>query len=221
MNPTKEKSSIIRIVIIEDDEYMRKGWQTILDFENDLCVTGAFESCEEALESTLVEQADVFLLDIGLPGMSGIEGVKHIHKRNPGAMIIMASVFEDDKHIFEALTQGAIGYLQKKVTPSELVNAIKTACDGGSPMSPGIARKVIRSFQVDTKQSIKEPLIEREKQILQELSSGKSYRNIGEQIHLSVDGVRYHIRNIYRKLQVNSRSEAVAKAIRNNIIKPD
>ena len=222
MDNIKDKSStVISIIIIEDDAYMREGWTTVLDFEDDFCVTGTFENCEDALDSPHLDQADVFLMDIGLPGMSGTECISHIHKRNPEAIVIMATVFEDDNHIFEALMEGAIGYLQKKVSPSELVHAIKTAYNGGSPMSPGIARKVIRSFQVDIKDSETEPLIEREKMILQELARGKSYRNISDQIHLSVDGVRYHIRNIYSKLQVNSRTEAVAKAIRNNIIKPE
>ena len=214
-------SDVVSIIIIEDDAYMREGWKTILDFEEEFCVTGDFENCEDALDSKVFDQADVFLLDIRLPGMSGIECISHIRKRNPEAIVIMATVFEDDNHIFESLMKGAIGYLQKKISPSELIQAIKTALEGGSPMSPGIARKVIRSFQIDEKEAEAEtePLVEREKNILQELAHGKSYRSISDKVHLSVDGVRYHIRNIYQKLQVNSRTEAVAKAIRKNIIK--
>lgn len=216
-----DEKQLTRIIIVEDDRYLREGWKTILDFEKDFCVLATFNSCEKALESDYVEQADVLLQDIGLPGISGTEAIPKMLKRNSQLLIIMATVFEDDQNIFDSLSNGAIGYLQKKVTPPELVEAIKSAREGGSPMSPAIARKVITSFQKKRRKQEDEPLNDRELVILKELSKGKSYKNIADNIYLSVDGVRYHIRNIYRKLQVSTRTEAVSKAIFRKLIKPD
>lgn len=208
--------TLIKICIVEDNEYMREGWSTTLDYEPDLCVLGAFESCENAFKSKEISRANVVLMDIELPGMSGIEGVRHLREKQPETNVIMATVFDDDRNIFDALCAGAVGYLTKKVTPDELCNAIRDAYRGGSPMTPQIARRVIRSLQNTEVRESK--LTERELQILKQLSTGNSYKTIGEEIHLSVDGVRYHIRNIYQKLQVNNRSEAVAKGLRNRII---
>jgi len=213
-------SSLVRILIVEDDHNMREAWETVLDMEEIFCVLDTFESCEDLLNSACLKQADILLMDIGLPGMAGTEGVVHALEENPDLIIIMASVYEDDKHIFQALANGAMGYLHKKISPKELIEAIYTAIEGGSPMTPGIARKVISSFQI-AKDEQMEPLSEREQEILEEMAIGKSYKQIGKDVYLSVDGVRYHIRNIYRKLQVNNRSEAVAKAIYKKIIKPD
>lgn len=208
--------TLIKICIVEDNEYMREGWSTTLDDEPDLCVIGAYESCEDAFQSSEIGRANVALMDIELPGMSGIEGVRYLREKQPETNVIMATVFDDDRNIFDALCAGAVGYLTKKITPGELCNAIRDAYRGGSPMTPQIARKVIRSLH-NTEES-ESKLSERELQILNQLSTGNSYKTIGEEIYLSVDGVRYHIRNIYRKLQVNNRSEAVAKGLRNRII---
>ncbi|WP_138429995.1 response regulator transcription factor [Fodinibius saliphilus] len=212
---------LIKIVIVEDNKYMREGWTTILDFAPDLLVLKAFESCEEAFDSDEISKANIVLMDIELPGMSGIEGVKYLQKEYPELIIIMASVFDDDKNVFDALCAGAVGYLMKKVSPEELKKAIRDAYEGGSPMTPNIARKVIKTFHQPSSNDEGEQLKERELEILAELAKGKSYAAIGEEIYLSVDGVRYHIRNIYRKLQVNSRSEAVSKGIARRLINPD
>lgn len=213
---------LIKIVIIEDNRYMREGWSTILDFESDFVVLDAFESCEDAFDSDMMSKANVVLMDIELPGMSGIEGVKYLQTEYPDLPVIMATVFDDDKNVFDALCAGAVGYLMKKVSPEDLKQAIRDAREGGSPMTPNIARKVIKTFhQPATKEDGSEQLKERELEILEQLAKGKSYAAIGEAIYLSVDGVRYHIRNIYRKLQVNSRSEAVSKGISRRLIDPD
>lgn len=211
---------LIKTTIIEDNSYLRKGWQSIIDLEDDMCVIGCFESCEQALESNELPKSDVILMDIGLPGMSGIEGVKRIGKQHPDIHIVMASVFEDDENIFNALKAGAVGYLAKNMTPKELVEAIRDAKKGGSPITPNIARKVINVFHSKPERE-ENKLSEQEITILNELATGSSYAAIAEKIFLSVDGVRYHIRNIYKKLQVHSRSEAVAKGIRKRIIKPE
>lgn len=215
------EKELIKIIIIEDNRYMREGWTTILDFESDFVVLGSFESCEDAFETDQMARADVVLMDIELPGMSGIEGVKYLQKEHPGLSIIMATVFDDDQNVFDALCAGAVGYLMKKVSPEELKQAIRDANDGGSPMTPNIARKVIESFHNPPSKDQGKELNERELEILQQLAKGKSYAAIGKTVFLSVDGVRYHIRNIYRKLQVSSRSEAVSKGFSKRLINPD
>lgn len=197
---------------------MREGWETFIDYEKDLVVVGSWGSCESAFKSPQMENINVMIMDIGLPGMSGIEGVRYIREHHPNVIMIMASVFDDDDHIFEALKAGAVGYLEKKVTPDELVAAIRDANDGGSPITPNIARKVINTFH--STGDLEEELSERELQILNQLATGKSYAAIGKEIFLSVDGVRHHIRNIYQKLEVHSRSEAIAKGISKRLIEP-
>ncbi|MEX2603794.1 MAG: response regulator transcription factor [Gracilimonas sp.] len=210
---------MIKIGIVEDNEYMREGWETFIDHEKDLSVIGSFGSCEEAFESDVINDVDLIIMDIGLPGMTGIEGVKYLREYHPDVNIIMATVHDDDDHIFDALKAGAVGYLMKKVTPDEMVSAIRDAQQGGSPITPNIARKVIKTFQQAA--DMQEELSEREQEILEQLATGRSYAAIGKKIYLSVDGVRHHIRNIYQKLQVHSRSEAIAKGISQKIIRPN
>lgn len=210
---------MISVGIVEDNKYMREGWETFIDYEKDLCVLGSFGSCEEAFESDVINKVDLLIMDIGLPGMSGIEGVKYVREHHPDITVIMATVFDDDDYIFDALKAGAVGYLMKKVTPDELVAAIRDAHDGGSPITPNIARRIINAFHDAGK--LAEELNERETQILKQLATGRSYAAIGKEIYLSVDGVRHHIRNIYQKLEVHSRSEAIAKGISKRIIDPN
>lgn len=220
MEENGQEPELIRVVIVEDNQYIREGWETILDSDPNIVVKSVFRDCESALESDDIEWCDIILLDIQLPGIMGTEGVEKFLEINPGLAIIMISVMEDSQHIFEALQNGAIGYLIKKVGPDELVQAVKDAYAGGSPMSPVIARKVIASMQTQPKKRIKElNLTNREKDVLKLLAEGHSYQAIADEIYLSVDGVGYHIRNIYRKLQVNSKAEAVAKGISSGLIK--
>ncbi len=194
---------------------MRDGWEAFIGLEDDMKVVGSFGSCEAAFASDIMKRIDLMIMDIGLPGMSGIEGVRHIREHYPEMVVIMATIFDDDRHIFDALKAGAMGYLMKKVSPEELVASIRDAMQGGSPITPNIARKVIQSFHQTGNEA---ELTEREHQILEKLATGVSYTAIGKQVYLSVDGVRYHIRNIYRKLQVNSRSEAIAKGLSKKLI---
>lgn len=209
-----------KIIIIEDNNYIRNGWKTFVDFEDDLEVIGDFGSCEAAFEQKKVcAEADLFLMDIGLPGMSGIEGVQHVRKSYPEAVCIMATVFDDDKHVFDALKAGAVGYMLKNMSPEELITAIRSAIKGGSPLTPNIARMVIDALYQPVEGMIE--LSRREKSILEALAKGHSYNQIGKQLFLSTDGIRYHIRNIYTKLQVNSRTEAVSKALQSRLIDPD
>lgn len=217
-NPDNEKE--IAIVIIEDNPYMRESWNTILDFEKDMRVIAVYNSCEEALSDSKLALANIVLLDINLPGISGTEGLKSIRELNPEAAIIMATIHQDDDHIYESLSKGAIGYLQKKVSASELITAVRSAHEGGSPMSPVIARKVINSFfyKQPPSEDDENTLNEKEQQVLKYLAEGLNYAAIGSKMHLSVNGVGYYIRNIYRKLEVNSRSEAVREGLKKRII---
>lgn len=208
------------IILIEDNLNLRSSWETVINFEQNMNVGHSFESVEEALRHDSISTADVVLLDIDLNGMSGVDGVKEILKRFPSTTIIMATVHEDNDHIFQALENGAVGYLSKKVSTSELIDAINDVMNGGSPMSPSVARKVITSFQGQSEKNKKYPaLSERETEILQLLADGKSYASIAKTIFLSVDGVGYHVRHIYEKLQVNSRGEAVKEGMKRKLIK--
>ena len=202
---------MVKIIIIEDNVFARTGWETALNLDDDFVILDTYSSCEDALNSDLINKTNVVLLDIGLPGMNGIEGAERIALLNPNALIIMITIHDDDKSIFGSLQSGAIGYLHKSVSPDELIDAIKVALKGGSPMSPQIARKVLKSFHRFKPQFADDRLTEKEEVILNLLAEGKSYKTIAEEIFLSVNGVKYHIRSIYEKLHVNTRAEAVSK----------
>jgi DNA-binding NarL/FixJ family response regulator len=179
-----------------------------------------YECCEDMLPQLKGDDPDVILMDIGLPGMSGIEGIREVKKIRSNVVIVVLSVYEDDDNIFEALCRGASGYLVKNTPPARLIEAITEAHEGGSPMTSHIARKVVNLFQKSFKGADESEvrLTDREKEILTGLSDGDSYGSVAESLFISVDTVRYHIRNIYEKLQVHSQSAAVSKAIRKGLI---
>lgn len=223
MNKEPIKRNIINLVIIEDNKFIRQGWEIIITPEKDIKLIGSFSSCEDAFNSSIIADAQLILMDIELPGISGIEGVKYLKENYPHIITIMCTVHEENDNIFNAICTGAVGYLLKKTSPAELLKAIRDANNGGSPMTPSVARKVIASFHksITPKTSnTKTKLTEREEQILNLMALGKSYSTIAEEVFLSVDGVYYHIRHIYEKLQVHSRSEAVAEGYKKKIIKP-
>lgn len=202
---------MIKITIIEDNVFARTAWESALSSVEDFVVLESFISCEEAVKSESIKKCDVILLDIGLPGISGIKGAEVFSSINNNALIIMISIQDDDKSIFGSLQAGAIGYLHKSVSPEELIDSIRLAVKGGSPMTPQIARKVLKSFHKFKPRYAEDNLTEKETIILNLLADGKSYKKIAEEIFLSVDGVKYHIRSIYEKLHVHSRAEAVNK----------
>ncbi len=213
----------INILIVEDNRFIRSGWEILFNDINDFTVVGSYSSCEEAFKSESLDLVDLALMDISLPGMCGIDGVKFLKEHYPDIIIVMCTVHEDDDKIFDAICAGAVGYLLKKTTPDEMVRAIREAYKGGSPMTPSVARKVIASFHKNTQKSkLKKEIIfnDREEQILNLMAQGKSYSHIAGEIFLSVDGVYYHIRNIYEKLQVHSRAEAIAKGLKERLIRP-
>jgi DNA-binding NarL/FixJ family response regulator len=213
----------ISISIVEDNRFMRAGWRTLLENVEDFIVMGDYENCEEAFISEEIGNSDVILMDIGLPGMSGIDGVKFLTSKYPDISIIMCTVFDDNKNVFDALCAGAVGYLLKKTQPQELIEAVRDAAEGGSPMTPNIARKVITSFQKPPTVKIEEELFRltpREQEVLENLAEGKSYAAIAKEFNISINGMRFHIRSIYEKLHVHSRSEAIAKGLKKRIIQP-
>lgn len=206
----------IRIAIIEDNASLRRSWGEYLSTIPLIETVAEFGTSEDALASPAIKKADLVLLDIELPGRSGIDIIPELLKLNPKLLIVIISVHHDDEYILEALKRGAIGYLNKNVAPPELLDSIRSALSGGSPLSPNIASKLVRFFQAV--KSGMDPLSEREIDILRLLAEGSSYKSIAERTFLSVDGVRYHIRNIYYKLQVTSKAQAVSKAYKNRLI---
>lgn len=207
--------------IVEDNANLRLSWVTLLENEDGISVEGDWESCEECFADEGHRRVQVMLMDINLPGIDGIKGVYRLKAENKYVNVIMISVKEDDQAIFNSLRAGAVGYLNKLVRPEELIKAIKDTVSGNSPMSPNIARKVIAHFSPEKREEENIPLLdENEMFILQELSQGKSYKAIADEIFLSVHGVRYHLRKIYEKLQVHTRAEAVAKGLKRGIISP-
>ena len=218
------KKQFVAVVIIEDNHLMRRGWRMVVEDSDELVLLADYENGELALSGEELSHADVVLLDIGLPGMSGIEAIPQILKRNPKAAIVMCTVHDDNEHIFQAICAGAVGYLLKKTPPPELIKALLEAAHGGSPMTPNIARQVIASFQRGTQASAEssqlEALTPREQEVLESLSTGKSYNGIAREMEISINSVRFHIRGIYEKLQVHSRTEAVAVGLKNKLIQP-
>ncbi len=212
---------MIKVTIVEDNKPIREGLTALIDGTPELSCTNSFETCEEMLSNLKETNPDVILMDINLPGISGIEGVKKVKNILPDTNIIMLTVHEDDKSIFEALMFGATGYLLKTTPPAQIIEAIKDANSGGSPMNSNIANKVINLMRMShTKKDIVSTikLSERETEILQKLSNGTGYKNIADELFISIHTVRYHIRNIYEKLHVNCQSEAIAIALRNGLI---
>jgi DNA-binding NarL/FixJ family response regulator len=191
----------------------------IIDAEPDLRCRGVYESAEQALRSLGGLPAEILLLDIHLPGMDGTEAVTVFHQRHPSMCIVMFTVFADDKRIFTSLCNGATGYVLKKTPPSKLLQALRDARDGGAPMSPEIARRVIELFRrMRPRELNDEPLTGTETRLLGYLAEGNSYQVAAERMEISINTVRDHVRSIYGKLRVHSKSAAVSKALRAGLI---
>jgi DNA-binding NarL/FixJ family response regulator len=212
---------MINVAIVEDNNTIREGLAQLINGTDGYKCIGAFGDVESFLPKINSLPINVVLMDIGLPGMNGIEGAKTAVLKNPDLSILMLTVYEESEFVFDALCAGACGYLVKKTPPARLLEAIKDANDGGSPMSSRIARQVITAFKEGisiTHDTQNYDLSDREISVLNLLSDGSNYQEIAETLFISVDTVRHHIRNIYKKLHVHSQSEAVAKAIRKKII---
>jgi DNA-binding NarL/FixJ family response regulator len=212
---------MITTVIVEDVELVRKGLEAIINGTEGYKCLASFGDCESMLEEIEHLKPDVMIMDIALPGMSGIEGMKRVKKIFPDQTIIILTVHEENEKIFEAIMAGASGYLPKKTPPIELIKSIKEAHEGGSPMNSEIAGKVmnlLRNYAPKDQEEEKIKLSERENEILTAISKGLGYKRIASNLFISTETVRYHIKNIYKKLHVCSQSEAVATAIKKGLI---
>ena len=206
---------MINVAIVEDNEEYRERIVHTLNKERGFACVGEYGTAEEAIEKLITTKATVVLMDIHLPGMSGVECVHKLKEQNVELQIMMLTMFENDENVFHSLTAGATGYMVKRTKPVDIISAIKELLQGGSPMSSEIARKVVTAFQqIHTTTIETESLSVREKEILSYLAKGYRYKEIGVELFISVDTVRTHIQHIYKKLQVNSRAQAVNKVLR-------
>jgi DNA-binding NarL/FixJ family response regulator len=209
----------ITVAIVEDDLGTRESLERILSDTPGFHCEGAFESCEAAIPRLLDSQPDVVLMDINLPGMSGIEGARRLTARDHDIKIIMLTVYQDDEKIFQSICAGALGYLLKRTPKEVLLSSISEVHNGGSPMNAGIARRVIQLFkETASPRSAQAVLTPREIDIVHALVDGCSYKMVADREKISVETVRNHIKSIYTKLQVHSKSEAVAKALKQRIV---
>jgi len=206
-------SAAISVAIVEDREELREGMRLLIDATTGFDCQQVFECAEDALEALPESSIQVILMDIGLPGMSGVEATKIIKATNPHIQVIMLTVYEDAGRIFESLAAGATGYIVKKTPPAELIAAIKLVYAGGSPMSGSVARRIVEHFQQPKNDPQIESLSQREKEILDLLVAGLRFREIAERLFIGLETVRTHVRHIYEKLQVNSRAEATFKVV--------
>lgn len=212
----------VKVVIFEDRKPVREAISLLVAGTSGLELAGAFPDCTDL--ETRIEQSkpDVVLMDIEMPGMNGVEAVKVIKRKFPDITVVMQTVFEDDDKVFNAICSGASGYLLKDTPPSRLMESIKEAYDGGAPMSPSIAKKTLNLFQKFlspfSETNTDYHLSQREKEVLEWLVKGYSYKMIATACAISFDTVRTHIRNIYHKLHVASMTEAVAKAIKERLV---
>jgi DNA-binding NarL/FixJ family response regulator len=209
----------IQVAIVEDDRSVREGLGMIIGATPGYECYGTYGSVEEALKQMNGHGPDVLLLDIHLPGMLGSEAVGLFRERYPSLHVLMLTVYDGQDKVFESICNGACGYLLKKTPPAKLLEYVREAHEGGAPMSPEIARKVITLFQrTGAPEKLEEPLTPQETRLLKLLSEGYSYQNAAGQMNISINTVRNYIRSIYEKLHVNTKSEAVSKALRNRLI---
>jgi DNA-binding NarL/FixJ family response regulator len=206
---------MISVIIVEDDSEIRESLQLLINGTVGYECLQTFEDAESALIWLDDEIPDVVLMDIGLPGMSGIDAIKKIKTKYTSLDVLVLSIHENDEYVFDALCSGASGYLTKDSSPQKILEGIKETHNGGAPMSSQIARMVVGSFKV---QPAPEQLTKRETEVLTELCNGSSYKTIADKLFISEETVRKHLKNIYKKLEVHSKSEAVAKAIRERLI---
>lgn len=211
---------MINVTIFEDNKHLRETFQLLIESSEGFNCAGAYPDCSNLLNDIVANPCDVVLMDIEMPGMNGIEATKLIKENFPDINILIQTVFHDDEYIFDAICAGASGYILKSTTPDGYIQAIKDVQAGGSPMTPGIARRVLELFK-DRLQPVASKdynLSIQEKKVLQLLVAGKSYKMIAAELFVATDTVKSHISNIYAKLQVHSGTEAVSLAIRDKIV---
>jgi len=224
MKPPSDKSPLspkpVRVVIVEDEIWMRENLVREINNNPGLCCVNSYRRGEDALEGIPADRPDVVLMDINLPGMDGVECVRRIRTILPEVRYLMLTVYEESEKIFNSLLAGASGYLLKRTSTSELMDAIQQVFSGGAPMSSSIARKVVAYFnQIGEDKSDTSALSPREQQVLELLAKGAAYKNIADQLSVSIDTVRMNVKHIYAKLHVHSRGEAAAKYMKQSQFK--
>ena len=214
-----ETQKIIKTVIIEDQRDLREALATLINFTPGFKCVGAFRTMESALARVRSELPDVVLTDIGLPGMNGIEGTRRLKEMHPELVVLVLTVYNDNEKIFDALCAGACGYLLKQTEPSELMRSLREAVTGGAPMSPEVARRVINIFRdIRPPEKADYNLTPHETRLLKLLVEGYNYVAAAEKLGVSYNTLKYHVRNIYDKLQVHSQSEAAVVAMRDGLV---
>jgi DNA-binding NarL/FixJ family response regulator len=209
----------VRVAVVEDQREIREGLGFLIGRTDGFRVTGVFRSMEEALPGFEHDVPDVVLLDIGLPGMSGIDGARLLKERWPDLLILTLTVYDDDDRIFDALCAGASGYLLKKTPPARLVDSLHEVMAGGAPMSPEVAARVVKLFRAVRPLSVAgAALTPQEQRLLRLLVEGNSYKTAAARLETSINTVGFHMKSIYKKLQVHSKSEAVARALRGGLV---
>jgi len=211
--------NMIKVAIIEDHREFRDYLAALVGGADGFRCTGSYRSMEEALDKIGSDLPDGVLVDIGLPGMSGVEGVRVLKERYPQLVLLMQTVYEDDERIFDALCAGASGYLLKKTQPARLLESLREAVSGGAPMSPEVACRVIRLFrEIRPPERADYDLTPHEIRILKLLVEGHNYKTAAAELKVTPSTINFHLQKIYEKLQVHSKSEAVAKALRNRLV---
>lgn len=210
----------LNVIVVEDNNLFRKTLTDFINQSNELSCSRSFPSCEDALKEIENDgmEPDIILLDIGLPGMNGVEGITHFKKITPLSKIIMLTIQDDDENVFNAICNGASGYLLKDSSNQKIIESVKEVLSGGAPMNASIAAKVLKMFKEFIPEQKDYHLSLREKEILKFLVDGMSKKQIAEKLFLSYHTIDSHIRKIYEKLEVHSGSSAVAKALKENLI---
>ncbi|MBV9987924.1 MAG: response regulator transcription factor [Chitinophagaceae bacterium] len=208
-----------KLLIYEDNPQLREGLTMLINGSEGFEVLAAFKNCNNIVEEVAAWKPDVILMDIDMPGINGLEGLKLVRQSDTEVKILMLTVFDDNKNVFQAISNGANGYILKKTPPSRLLEYIVEAQTGGAPMTASIATQVLKMFSsMNNEKGEDYNLSDREKQVLQFLVEGYSYKMIANEMFIAIDTVRSHIKKIYEKLHVNSKSEAVAKAFKDKLV---
>ena len=216
---TRLNQNVVKVVLIEDLRDVREGLAMLINGSPGFRCVGSFRMMEDALRAIANNLPNVVLTDIGLPGMSGIEGIRILKERYADLPIIALTVYDDDEDIFDALCAGASGYLLKNTPPARLLESLQEVAAGGAPMSPDVARRVVRLFrEFRPPEKARHQLTPQENELLKLIVEGHSYKTAAAKLDITISTVSFHLQNIYTKLQVHSKSEAVAKALRNHLV---